>query len=158
MLGSVQELTVTHHMSCPEPSKPTDGIYGDRRFDRRYEIALQLRWKLVRRRKVLESGTGTTVDLSSGGIMFEAGRQLPVGLNVELSIAWPALLHNVAPMQLAVAGRIVRTQGSRTAIHMTQHEFRTAGVASENRGAALAARAPSALLGVPRLGKFNTLQ
>jgi hypothetical protein len=145
-------------MSWPEPSKPTDGIYGDRRFDRRYEIALELRWKLVRRRKVLEAGTGTTVDLSSGGIMFESGRQLPVGLNVELSIAWPALLHNVAPMQLVVSGRIVRTHGSRTAIHMSQHEFRTAGVAGENRAAALAARAPSALLSTPGFGKFDTLQ
>jgi hypothetical protein len=145
-------------MSWPEPSKPTDGIHGDRRFDRRYEIALELRWKLVRRRKVLESGTGATVDLSSGGIMFEAGRQLPVGLNVELSISWPALLHNVAPMQLVVCGRIVRTHGSLTAIHMNQHEFRTAGANGDHRSTTLAARAPSALLGAPGFGKFDTLQ
>jgi hypothetical protein len=145
-------------MSWPEPSKPTDGIYGDRRFDRRYEIALDLRWKLVRRRKVLEAGTGTTVDMSSGGILFDAGRQLPVGLNVELWISWPALLHNVAPMQLVASGRIVRTHGSRTAIQMIQHEFRTAAAATENRGAALAARAPAAVLGTPGFGKFDILQ
>jgi hypothetical protein len=141
-------------MSWLQASKP-DGIYGDRRLDRRYEIALELRWKLVRRRKVLETGTGFTVDLSSGGILFDAGRQLPVGLNVELSVAWPALLHNVAPMQWVATGKIVRSNGPLVAIQMTAHEFRTAGSA-ENRGAALAARASG--LAIPGFGKFDTLQ
>src|SRR5262249_5910527 len=114
-------------MPWPEQENETETIGGDRRDDRRYGIALELRWKLVRRRKVLDSGMGRTLDLSSGGVLFDAGRQLPMGLNVELSIAWPALLHNFAPMQLAVSGRIVRTHGNRTAIHMNQHEFRTVG-------------------------------
>src|SRR5581483_2321758 len=120
-------------MSWSERPKEVEGIHGDRRYDRRYGMTLDLRWKLVRRRKVLESGTGSTLDLSSGGILFDAGRPLPVGLNVELSIAWPALLHNVAPMQLVVAGRMVRANGSQTAIQMVQHEFRTMGIPSDQR-------------------------
>jgi hypothetical protein len=76
---------------------------------------------------VLESGRGYTVDLSSGGILFEAEHTLPVGLNVELLIDWPVLLHNVAPMRLQVTGRIVRTVGNRIAIESAQHEFRTQG-------------------------------
>jgi hypothetical protein len=114
----------------------SDRIGGDRRTDRRYTLTLDLRWRLVRRRKVLDSGSGRTLDLSSSGLCFEAGRPLPVGLNVELSISWPALLHNVAPMQLAVAGKIVRAEGPRTAIRMVQHEFRTAGnaVAEQSPG------------------------
>jgi hypothetical protein len=118
-------------MDWPEENKQIEQIQGDRRFDRRYGIALPVRWKLIRRRKVLDTGTGETLDLSSGGILFEAGRELPLGLNVELSIAWPALLHNVAPMQLFVSGRIVRTNGGRIAIHMSQHEFRTSGGADQ---------------------------
>jgi len=102
-------------------------IGGERRDDRRYSLALDLKWKLVRRRKVLDSGSGRTLDLSSGGILFDAGRQLPAGLHVEMSIAWPALLHDIAPMQLVVAGRIVRSEAGRVAIQMTQHEFRTIG-------------------------------
>src|SRR5581483_11762190 len=134
-------------------------IHGDRRFDRRYGISLELRWKLVRRRKVLESGTGTTVDLSSGGVLFEAGRQLPVGLNIELSIAWPALLHDIAPMQLVVSGRIVRTHGSRTAIVMVQHEFRTAGAPAGEHRNGVAAPAPRPYFAHPAtLGKFEILQ
>ena len=72
-------------MDFCEDLKPTDVISGDRRADRRYEMRLELRWKLVRRRRVLESGTGYTVDLSSGGILIEAGKHLPAGLNLELS-------------------------------------------------------------------------
>jgi hypothetical protein len=113
-------------MEFCEDLNPTDVIAGDRRADRRYEMQLELRWKLIRRRKVLDTGTGYTVDLSSGGIRIEAGKHLPAGLNLELSIAWPALLHNVAAMQLVISGRIVRSEGSRIALRMVQHEFRTA--------------------------------
>ncbi len=115
------------HMAPLSEKRTMEHISGDRRENRRYELVLELKWKLVRRRKVLESGSGRTLDLSSGGVLFEAGRPLPVGLQVEMSIAWPALLHNVAPMQLVVSGRVVRTDGARAAIQMVQHEFRTAG-------------------------------
>lgn len=108
-------------------------IAGDRRSDRRYELRLEVRWKLIRRRRVLETGTGETINFSSGGVLFQAERTMPVGLNVELSIGWPVLLHNVAPLQLVVSGKIVRSSGNRTAIQMTQHEFRTVGVHSAER-------------------------
>ena len=110
-----------------------DAIGGDRRKDRRYDIQLELRWKLIRRRRLIETGSGFTMDLSSGGILFDAGRQLPAGLNVELSISWPVMLHNTAPLQLLVSGRIVRSVGNRVAVRMAQHEFRTIGVSSDLR-------------------------
>jgi hypothetical protein len=74
------------------------------------------------------------VNLSSGGILFDAGRPLPTTLMIELSIAWPVLLHDVAPMQLVVHGKIVRSSGNKVAIQMIRHEYRTAGTAMENRG------------------------
>jgi hypothetical protein len=52
---------------------------------------------------------------------------LPEGFDVELAIFWPVLLHNVAPMQLVVHGRIVRSKGGQIAVRMVQHEFRTMG-------------------------------
>ncbi|PWU04892.1 MAG: hypothetical protein C5B51_16020 [Terriglobia bacterium] len=122
-----------------DPEPPQEGaqtIGGDRRTDRRYDIVLDLRWKLIRRRRVLDAGTGTTLDLSSGGILFESERQLPAGGHIELSISWPVLLHNVAPLQLVVTGRVVRAAGRRAAIRMTQHEFRTARLSSEHRSQA----------------------
>jgi len=94
-----------------------------------------LRWKLVHRKRVLDTGEGRTLDLSSAGVRFESGRALPEGFDVELSIFWPVLLHNVAPMQLVVQGRIVRSEGGQIVIRMVQHEFRTMGTLTSHKGA-----------------------
>jgi hypothetical protein len=115
--------------------KPIDGsdtIGGERRKDRRYHLQLELKWKLIRRRRLLDTGTGRTIDVSSGGIRFDAGRHLPEGLNVELSISWPVLLRNLAPMQLVAIGKIVRCDGREVSMQTVQHEFRTAGIAIAN--------------------------
>jgi hypothetical protein len=114
------------------PAPKSDTINGDRRQNHRYHLQLELRWKLIRRRRVLGTGTGYTIDVSSGGVLFDAGRHLPEGLNAELSIVWPVLLHNVAPLQLVAAGKIVRGIGNRIAIQTVQHEFRTLGAPDES--------------------------
>src|SRR3954470_22339881 len=116
-----------------QKAEVVDTISGDRREDRRYGIHLEVKWKLIRRRRVLDTGTGKTLDLSSGGLLFDPGRHLPEGLNVELSITWPVLLHNVAPLQLVVSGRIVRASARSVAVRTVQHEFRTAGVPSDDQ-------------------------
>jgi hypothetical protein len=126
-------------MNWLEEPSPQQTIAGERRADRRYEIQLELRWKLIRRRKVVETGTGRTVDFSSGGVLFDAARELVPGLNVELNISWPVLLHNVAPMQLVISGKIVRIRGTLAAVRMVQHEFRTTGATPERRMTAGAA-------------------
>ena len=129
--------------SVTSPTGSRHWIGLERRSDRRYELALTVRWKVIRRRRVLDSGTGTTVDVSSGGLLLETGRELETGVMIELSIAWPVLLHNVAPLQLVVAGRVVRAQGRRVAVRMIQHEFRTAGVSLAGRsGPELMPRSP----------------
>jgi len=114
-------------------SSSGDQIAGDRRHDRRYQLRLECKWKLIRRRRVLDTGIGHTIDVSSGGLLFDAGRHLPEGLNVELSIAWPVLLHNVAPMQLVASGKIVRSNARHVAIQTVTHEFRTVGIAADQR-------------------------
>jgi len=145
-------------MARPEEVNQNEGIGGERRFDRRYQLQLEVRWKLIRRRKIQDAGAGRTIDLSSGGILFDASRPLPVGLNVELSISWPVLLHNVAPMQLVASGRIVRCNGTHVAVHVTQHEFRTTGIPAEHRQVlANASRTPPGLLN-PGFSGFDKLQ
>lgn len=135
-----------------------DTIAGDRRDGRRYHLELEVKWKLIRRRRVLDTGTGHTIDLSSGGILFDAGRRLPEGLNAELSIAWPVLLHNVAPLQLVASGRIVRTNGRQVAIHTVQHEFRTVGASHERRDPlAAAGHSPAILAGQEVFATFGKL-
>jgi hypothetical protein len=137
-------------MAWEQKSKEVESIAGERRSDRRYALHLDLRWKLIRRRRILETGVGRTLDLSSGGILIETERSLPVGLNLEISVAWPVMLHNVSPMQLVISGRIVRTSGQRVAIRMLQHEFRTAGTNSDQRkGVATTPRGPLTLIAKP---------
>src|SRR3954462_2528244 len=140
-------------------AKAADTIAGDRREDRRYGIHLDVKRKLIRRRRVLDTGTGTTVDLSSGGLLFDPGRHLPAGLNVELSITWPVMLHDVAPLQLVVAGRIVRANGSQVAVRTVQHEFRTIGAAA-NRASVPSgpARNAAILTGTPGFASFGKMQ
>jgi hypothetical protein len=133
-----------------------DTIAGDRRQDRRYSLRLDCKWKLIRRRRVLDSGTGNTLDLSSGGLLFDAGRHLPEGLNVELSISWPVMLHNVAPLQLVISGRIVRARGQIIAIRTVQHEFRTTAASPlVERGGGMPQPRPPAILASPAV--FATL-
>jgi len=122
-----------------------EGIAGDRRQGRRYAIHMELRWRLIRRRKLLSSGSGHTIDLSSAGIMFDAGRALPAGLDVELSVAWPVLLNDKSPMQLVVSGRIVRCNGNHVAFRMVQHEFRTVAVPHDTRRGLTAVIRPPAV-------------
>jgi PilZ domain len=111
----------------------TPAISGDRRTGRRYEVPLKLRWKVSRRKRLVECGTGTTIDLSSNGVLFESDQQMPVDGSVELSISWPALLNDSLPMQLIVMGRVARVSGQRVAIQFGQHEFRTARAATYTR-------------------------
>jgi hypothetical protein len=137
-----------------KPAAGSEAIGGDRRQDRRYPLQLDLKWKLIRRRRVLDTGSGQTIDVSSGGVLFEAGRHLPEGFNVELSISWPVLLHNVAPMQLVTTGKIVRADSRRVAMQTTQHEFRTVGTPGEHRdGLPAAAHNPAILTTAAGLGK-----
>lgn len=114
-------------------SPAEQALARERRASRRYEIPLRLRWRVLRRRRVLEAGTGTIVDMSSSGVLFQTDTKLPLDGTVELWIAWPALLHNTLPMQLMVAGRITRASGCEIAIAIAQYEFRTAGAAAANQ-------------------------
>jgi len=83
--------------------------------------------------------------------MFDAGRPLPAGLDVELSIAWPVLLNDKSPMQLVVSGRIVRCIGNHVAFRMVQHEFRTVAVPHDARRSLTAViRPPAVPVKLPR--------
>lgn len=119
-----------------QPKELVEQIRGERRCNRRYTIPLSLRWDLIRRRKVEASGMGTTIDLSSGGILFQAETSLPIGYTVTLSIAWPAFIDGFPPVQLVASGVVVRADGNRNAIRVSRHEFRAIAASHRNSGAA----------------------
>jgi hypothetical protein len=107
---------------------------ADPRLHPRYPITLDLKYKLLKGRRVEHLGCGRTLNISSGGVLFEANDTLEGkdisntnGL-VELVMDWPLLLQKVCALKLVVRGRIVRHDTRRLALRIEQHEFRTAGL------------------------------
>lgn len=69
-------------------------------------------------------GTGTTCDLSTGGLSFRCRRSLPVGSHIELTVEWPATYGDSQAMELQVTGFVIRTEGNRTGVRVNSHRFR----------------------------------
>ena len=91
---------------------------------------------------VCQTGTGRTLAMSSRGVLFEADRKLRAGLEVTLSIAWPASLSKSVGLTLRVSGVIERADRKFAALTMTRYEFRTrslSAIAQENRAMAVTA-------------------
>lgn len=102
----------------------------DQRANGRYPIALEVRYKLLRGDRVVGAGCGKTLNISSGGVLFETDQPLPPEGVVELGIQWPFLLREVCSLKLVMRGRIVRQDfdTKATAVRAESHEFRTAGI------------------------------
>lgn len=72
-----------------------------------------------------QAGSGRTLTMSSGEVLFEADRELPEGLDVELFIAWPASLSKSAGLTLRIRGCIAHADQARARLTMKKYEFRT---------------------------------
>jgi hypothetical protein len=90
----------------------------ERRRSRRYPVALRVSCKRIARGLSLYSGTGTTRNMSSTGLFFEADQSLNTGDYVELLIRWPA-----GHQTMHVLGRVVRSGAEGTAVEILHHKF-----------------------------------
>ena len=106
----------------PEPTAPS---MKERRKNRRFPVEREVRFRIVSRKGLEESGTGVTVDMSSGGVLFTTGSLLLPGRRVEISISWPAQLNQECALRLFAHGRVVRFEDGRAAVAIDHHEFRT---------------------------------
>jgi len=61
--------------------------------------------------------------MSAAGILMVADREFQPGAQIEISLDWPGLYHDAERMRLVVTAAVVRSQGSRTALRILQHEF-----------------------------------
>jgi hypothetical protein len=98
---------------------------GERRQKFRFPIQRELRYKIVRDGQVLDSGTGQTINIGSGGVAFRLDRALAPGRYIQLSVSWPVLLEGSCPMRLVAYGRILRSAGGRCACTIDKYEFHT---------------------------------
>lgn len=98
----------------------------DRRASDRFPIEREVKYKILSK-KHEEVGQGTTVNMSSNGVLFTTDHLLVPGRRLELNISWPAPLNNKIPLKLVARGRIVRYEEGRAAMEIQQYEFRTQG-------------------------------
>jgi hypothetical protein len=99
----------------------------ERRMKRRFEIAQELRYKMLYGQRIAETGPGTTVNVSSSGVWFRTENLLTVGMPIELSMNWPVLLHESCPMKLMIYGCVIRSNERGAAVVIERYEFRTQG-------------------------------
>lgn len=111
-----------------EPITPGKRGKTDRRATDRFPIERELRFKLISKRLGDEAGSGTTVNLSSGGVLFQTEKALIPGKRLEMAISWPAQLDNRCALKLVARGRIVRYERGLAAVEIQQYEFRTVGI------------------------------
>jgi len=116
------------------PAVSIDARRADPRSHPRYPIALELRYKLLRRGRVEYLGAGRTLNMSSGGVLFERTDQASktsesalAGGIVELAVSWPFLLGDTCNLKLVMRGQIVRSESKLLAMKIDRYEFRTAG-------------------------------
>jgi hypothetical protein len=93
----------------------------------RYQAELELHYRVLDGSRRSRTGSGRTINLSLGGVLFHADSQLAAGTPVQLAISWPRRLAEVCPLLLLVTGRILRAEGARLALKTDRLEFRTHG-------------------------------
>ena len=99
---------------------------NDRRASDRFPIEREVRYKILSK-KHEELGTGSTVNMSSNGVLFTTDQLMIPGRRLELNISWPAQLNSKIALKLVARGRIVRYEDGRAAMEIQQYEFRTQG-------------------------------
>jgi hypothetical protein len=112
------------------PVAPAETLSSDQRVNGRYPIILELQYKLLNKGRVEHLGAGRTLNISSGGVLFEADSLLHPTGSIELAMTWPFLLEGICNLKLVMRGRIVRcdTSSKAIAVKAEYHEFHTAGV------------------------------
>lgn len=106
---------------------------AERRKTARYGLELELNYSLLSQDTVVASGKGTTVNLSSRGVLFRPEGPASVGCAVRLLIMWPVALGDGTLLQLFIDGLVLRTDPTRTAVRMLRYQFRTRAMSSRSR-------------------------
>jgi c-di-GMP-binding flagellar brake protein YcgR len=97
---------------------------ADRRKSKRWLIEREVRYKAVNGQKDI-SGSGKTINISSGGVLFTTEYTLSERQSIELAVSWPAKLNGAISLQLVALGLVVRAEETQAAIAIERYEFKT---------------------------------
>jgi hypothetical protein len=98
----------------------------DRRVAARFPIEREISYKLLIRQGGNEEGTGKSINISSGGILFTTDCHLQPGIGIEVTISWPVLMDAEVSLRLVTRGQVVRSADGRVAMKIYRYEFRNA--------------------------------
>jgi hypothetical protein len=127
-LRSIEDVvSIAHYETVMAEQNISRQDGTERRASGRFRIEQEIRYRLLDRKNGNRSGSGRTLDMSSGGVFFTANEPLPEGKRVELAVDWPARLDGRCALKFVVTGRVVRTQAGAAAVAIERYEFRTRG-------------------------------
>jgi hypothetical protein len=96
----------------------------DRRATLRFPLFLPLSVRTLSPPHCLALPTGTTMNISSNGLLFEISERLQPEQRVSVSVEWPVRLDSRIPLNLVLEGRILRWANGVAAMRIHRHEFR----------------------------------
>ncbi|HEY9140840.1 MAG TPA: hypothetical protein VIN93_08105 [Bryobacteraceae bacterium] len=99
----------------------------DRRGTSRFPLREGVRYRLLHSKSDPVSGSGQTLNIGSGGILFTTEDVLPVGRSVELSVDWPAQLDGNCRLKFVAVGHVIRSEPGQAAVRIERYEFKTRG-------------------------------
>jgi len=99
----------------------------ERRNSARFPMAEQVRYRLLDNHGERHDGSGTTVDMGRGGLLFTTPVPLAAGRLLEVSVNWPVALDGVCPLKFVAVGHVVRSSGTMAAVKIERYQFKTRG-------------------------------
>jgi hypothetical protein len=90
--------------------------------DHWYPLEAKLNYCMVRGREVRE-GRGTTLAMSSSGVVFKSKDTIPAGSKIEVWLDWPIRLDNAIALHLHINGQTLRSENRQTAVRVLGYEF-----------------------------------
>jgi hypothetical protein len=95
----------------------------ERRARKRYSIHCKVSYSIPKGGVEASSGEGTTLNISSTGVLFRATAALKPGSYVVLYMDWPACTEDGTPLILVVTGPVVWSQGDIAAMCISRYGF-----------------------------------
>jgi hypothetical protein len=101
----------------PKPHAP------ERRANRRYDLEFDIRYAVKSGKRVVSTGAGKSLNLSSSGLLFTADTMLEAGSRMIAAVRWPATPGRDVPLVLVVSGRVAWSTSEHTAMTISAHTF-----------------------------------
>jgi hypothetical protein len=116
-------------ISFPKSILPCAERTHDRRASNRLPIECDVHYKVLGGKKsVKHVGSGKSINMSSGGVLFTTETGLLEGERIELAVSWPVQLDDRIPLKLVAIGVLVRTHETQAAMSIERYEFKTRGI------------------------------